>query len=301
MRKHKLILSITILVVIFIILTIKYNGYFISRVMLSHSSRFMYRTINRIIIQQIPRDKRDIATELKFIKRYIYLNTYPYGQVRDDGASWMLIFGEIWCDSAANIFIRLIGPLNIRGYLVFLKLPNGVSPHSVAYCTPGDLTIRDIEYLQKNAVVVDPQNGIIYSSDKGVFSTPDEICRGLTNMPPSLSSHRQYYCNTPQIFTHNEPLISKRNFKWWFYCNIFPFIPNSWLKSYIKIALIINNRIETAERIYYLARVEQLFLNYPDAIEGYAKVINKYPETRWAELASFWKDRISSVKNRFPE
>lgn len=300
MKKRTIIFLSTLLITILIILAIKDNGYIISRAMLSRSSGFMRHAVNRIIIRQIPSDKRDIATELEFINRYIYLNLRPYGKVRDDGASWMLIYGEAWCDSVANIFIRLIGPLNIRGYLVFLRSPDGVSPHSVAYCTPGDLSIRDVEYLQRKAVVVDPQNGVIYRTGKNIFASPAQICNGLANIPESLSNHRQYYCERPTIFLHNRPISTQPSFKRWFYRNIFPRIPESWLKWYIRILLVLNNKFEKAERMYYLARVEQLFLNYSGAIESYTKVVDRYPDTRWKELASYWRDIISSPQNRFP-
>ncbi len=301
MKKHTIIFLPTLLITILIILLIKDNGYIISRAMLAYNLKVMHQAINRTIVRQIPQDKRNIATELEFINRYIYLNVHPHGKVRDDGASWMLIYGEAWCDSVANIFIRLIAPLNIRGYLVFLKSPDGVSHHSVAYCTPGDLSIRDVEYLQRRAVVVDPQNGIIYCTEKNIFASPTQICNDLANIPESLSSHRQYYRERPTIFFHNQPISTQPSFQRWFYRNIFPRIPESWIKWYIRISLVLNNKFGKAERMYYLARLEQLFLNYSGAIEGYTKVIDRYPETRWKELASYWRDRISSPPNRFPE
>lgn len=53
--------------------------------------------------------------------------------------------------------------------------------------------------------------------------------------------------------------------------------------------------------MYYLARIEQLFLNYSKAIDGYTKVIDRYPGTTWSQLASYWRDEISLPQNRFPE
>jgi len=301
MRKRIIIFVCILMTVISIILTIKYNGYVISRAMLAHDTRFMYQAINRVIVGQIPKGKRNTAAELEFINRYIYLNVQPYGKVRDDGAAWMLIYGEAWCDSVANIFIRLIAPLNMRGYLVFLGSPDGVSHHSVAYCTPGDLSVRDVECLQRNAVVVDPQNGIIYRTEKNVFASPNQICSGLASLPENLLKHRQYYCVKPKIFCYNQPISTQHVLKRRFYSDIFVHVPESWIKLYIMIGLVLNNKFEKAERMYYLARVEQLFLNYSGAIRGYTKVIERFPKTRWKGLASFWRDRISSPKNRFPE
>ncbi len=301
MKKRIIIFLSVPLVTILIILAIKDNGYIISRAMLSYDLKVMHQAIARTIVRQIPQDKRNIATELEFINRYIYLNVRPYGTIRDDGASWMLLYGEAWCDSVANIFIQLIAPLNIRGYLVFLKSPDGLSHHSVAYCTPGDSSIRDVEYLQRKAVVVDSQNGVIYRTEKNIFASPAQIGNDLANIPEHLSDHRQYYRERPTIFFHNQPISTQPSFQRWFYRNIFPRIPESWIKGYIRISLVLNNKLEKAERMYYLARVEQLFLNYSGAIEGYTKVVDRYPGTRWKELASYWRDRISSPKNRFPE
>jgi len=298
MNKRTIIFFAILTAVIFIVVT---NGHIISRAMLAHDTRFMYQAISRTILRQIPKDKLDIANELEFTNRYIYLNIQHYGNARDDGAGWMLLYGEAWCDSVSNIFIRLIAPLDIKGYLVFLRLPNGVSPHSVAYCTPGDISVRGIEYLQRNAIVVDPYNGIIYRTARSVFANPAQICNGLVKVPENISDQKLFYCEMPALFASNSPISTQPAFKRWFYRNIFPRIPESWIKGYIQFALVINNKLEKAERMYYLARLEQLFLNYHAAMRGYTDVINRYPETMWGELAAHWRDRIELPLNRFPE
>lgn len=281
------------------IIAIKYKGYEISREMLSNS--IMSNSIARVIINQMPINKRDINTKLEYINDYIHLNVHSYGIVRDDRPSWMLIYGEAWCDSLANIFRSLIEPINIRGYLVFLMLENGVSPHSVAYCTPKNLSIEDIEYLQKNAVVVDTQNGIIYRNMDNKFATPVQLCNGEAYVPKHLSSHRKFYCENPQIIVINKPISTYRSpRKIYFYQNIFPYIPESWLKLYINLVLVLNTKLEKAERMYYLARVSQLFLDYSAAERGYLEVVNRFPNTRWAKLALYWKNQISSPEKRFP-
>jgi len=302
-KKHKIRFFFTFIGATFLIFVflLRFKGYLFSRAILSHDLSFMYHAITRTIISQIPPEKRNIPTELDYINRYINLNVHSFGKVRDDGASWILIYGEGWCDSVANIFIQLITPLDIRGYLIFLKLPNGESPHSVAYCALEDLSIKDIEYLQKKAVVVDPQNGIIYHTAEGDFSSPSQICDGQARIPKRLSSHRSYYCEKPRIFVSNQPISTQPNIKRWFYRNVFPRIPKGWIKQSIRVSLALNNRLEDAERLYYLARLEQLFLNYSGATEGYAVVIERYSKTRWGELASYWRDRLSYPENRFPE
>jgi hypothetical protein len=256
-------------------------------------------SIVRVIVNQIPANKRDISTELEYINDYIHLNVHSYGKVMDDRPTWMLIYGEAWCDSLANIFRRLIEPLNIRGYLVFLKLKDGTGPHSVAYCTPENLSIEDVEYLQKNAVVIDPQNGIIYRNKNNEFATPIQLCNGEAYFPKHLKSHREFYCENPQIFRTNKPISTRSHLRIYFYQNIFPHIPGSWLKLYIKLALVLNTKLEKAERMYYLARVSQLFLDYSAAKRGYLEVVNRYRNTRWAKLALYWKNQISSPENRF--
>lgn len=283
------------------IIVIKYNGYIISRGMLSSNINIMSYSIARVITNQIPIDKRDINTKLEYINDYIYINVHSYGIVRDDGPSWMLIYGTAWCDSLANILQCLIEPINIRGYLVFLKLGNGASPHSVAYCTPENLSVQNVEYLQKNAVVIDPQNGIIYRNMDNKFATPTQLCNGEAYFPKHLSSHREFYCENPQIFTTNKPISTHRSLVMiYLYQNIFPYIPISWLKIYIKLALVLNTKLEKAERMYYLARVSQLFLDYSAAKRGYLEVVNGFPNTRWAKLALYWKNQISSPEKRFP-
>ena len=131
-RKSVLMLLCFFLIGSIFIIAIKYRGYKISQAMLSRY--IVSHSIVRLIVNQIPVNKRDINTKLEYINDYIHLNVHSYGMVRDDRPSLMLIYGEAWCDSLANIFRRLIEPVNIRGYLVFLMLKNWISPHSVAYC-----------------------------------------------------------------------------------------------------------------------------------------------------------------------
>lgn len=232
---------------------------------MSHRIGLIYHAIPRVIQSETG------SLGLDNIKQYIYRNVHRYGNIRDDGPGWMLIYGEAWCDSVANIYIRLAEALDIRGYLIFL----GNGSHSVAYVTPGHTALENIDYLQENAIVVDLEAGIIYKCK------PRDIC-GVDKR----------YCKKPAIFLINQPISEYRPFKTWFYKKVFPRIPVTWLKKYIQIALICR-RFERGEREYYLARVHQLFFDYDAAARGYQGVIKRHPATRWADLAGYWAEQIS--------
>jgi len=275
-----------------------FNGKFLSRAMLSHALGFMYNAIPQIILNHSSQEDLDLNAKLELINNYIYYNVHPYGKVRDDGSSWMLIYGEAWCDSVAAIFIRLISTIDVRGYLIFLQVPDGPSPHSVAYCTPDDRAVHRIDYLQEHGRIVDTQNGIIYQ-DNGEYLSPKEVRNSTHPIKGARKDQRHLYCEDPKIFTTNNLLSDQPLVKKFFYKRIFPYIPHAILKLYVELAVKINNELEPDEKQYYLARISQLFFDYEIANKKYSEVIAKYSESRWADLANYWKKQLPNIENQY--
>jgi hypothetical protein len=127
-----------------------------SRVLLSHDLGLVYHATQRAVLGRLPaRASREAALEA--LRDYLHLTVQPVGRQADLGPARVLLNGQGWCDQLSDIYLRLIEPLGVRGYLAFLRAAHGPSPHSVALITPGLSEQMDWSYLQRRAEVVDPR------------------------------------------------------------------------------------------------------------------------------------------------
>ena len=67
------------------------------------------------------------------LNEYVFQHTLPIEINLDDGASWKLLHGSIWCDGVSDILNRLLEVNNTRSYLVFLYANNDISPHTLSF------------------------------------------------------------------------------------------------------------------------------------------------------------------------
>ena len=287
--KFVLIIFLIVLGIVF------YKGTFFSRAMLAHSVGIMYHVGGRLALVDTDLDASP-EVKVEAIKEYIRKNVHSYGNVRDDGASWLLIYGEAWCDSLASIFTRLLEPLDIRAYMIYLMDKQGRSPHTVAYFTLNNKEIvSDVNILQSTAFVADPQFGIIYKESLNYLS-PLQICDN-NNLPQKVKSHKSFYCKTPRVNYSNNLISEQSVFKKFLHKTLFPKLSLVFYQNYIEVALVLNNNFAPAEYIYYQGRVKQLFYKYDEAIELYKNVLENYPNTHWANLSQYWLEESTKLKN----
>ena len=95
------------------------------------------------------------------LNEYVFQHTLPIEINLDDGASWKLLHGSIWCDGVSDILNRLLEVNNTRSYLVFLYANNDISPHTLSFVDFLDQPLvngRNSSLDKKTLYVFDPQN-----------------------------------------------------------------------------------------------------------------------------------------------
>lgn len=278
----------------------------LSRLMLSHSVGFAYRAVSLAVLEKLPKDA-SLDERLVAIRDYVCLTVQPTGRVGDFGPTRVLINGQGWCDQVSDIYIRLIEPLNVRGYLMALLQPDNLSPHSLVYLTPdspgwGDLAgaQKNLDKIQAVAMVVDPQNGLTFRKKDGSVAHPPDICKKDFADNP-IRAKAFLFCRNPDILMINQPSRDQGAIKRFFYAEVLPLLPKSLHKSYLRLAYALGQKKrEPGEREYLSARIDHVFFDLEQARAGYEKVIKDFPKSHWANLARHYILRSRQLEKRFP-
>ena len=104
----------------------------LSRLILSHELSILPNLIVKKISKReginLSQDKKKSTM---ILNQYVATHVMPIEINIDDGASWKLLHGSIWCDGVSDILNRLLEVINVRSYLVFLYADDGSSPHTL--------------------------------------------------------------------------------------------------------------------------------------------------------------------------
>lgn len=267
------------------------------RVLLSHDLGLVYHAAYKAVRGRLPARASREAT-LEALRDYLHLAVQPVGRQADLGPARVLVGGQGWCDQLSDIYLRLIEPLKVRGYLAFLQAEKGPSPHSVALITPGRSELMDWSYLQRRAEVVDPYHGVTYRRPGGGPAAPADICRG--RYQPRLSQVRpEWFCREPRIHLVNQP----RDF-WplpqrWLW-RAWRLLPPAWEAELVRLGVRRLQGLEQGQRAYLLARVEHILLRLGPARLAYQAVERRFPDTPWAKLARHYRLSLPALAARFP-
>ncbi|RJX35752.1 MAG: hypothetical protein C4525_03620 [Desulfarculus sp.] len=267
------------------------------RVLLSHDLGLVYHAAYNTVLGRLPaRSSR--ADTLAALRDYLHLTVQPVGRQADLGPTRVLLGGQGWCDQISDIYLRLIEPLKVRGYLAFLQARQGPSPHTVALITPGLVDPQDWSYLSGHAVVVDLLHGVTYRRPGGGPAAPADICRG--RYQPRLPQVRpEWFCRRPKIHLVNQPRGNWSAAQRWLW-RAWRLTPAAWEAELIRLAVRSQHGLEPGQRAYLLARVEHILLRLEPAGQAYQAVERRYPDSRWAYLARHYRLSLPALAARFP-
>ncbi len=268
---------------------------------LAHDLGLVYPSLSRVVLDRLP-DDTDRNTALAAFRDYLYLTIGPFGNPPDQGPTEVLLTGYGYCNQVADVSIRMVEPLDVRGYVVFLNKRQGRSPHTVALLTPDEPTKKPIKYLRKQARVYDCIFGLTYRTRwGGAYSTPNQICRGNYQLQRhNLTTNFTWFCQRPKVVRANRPLSRQGWFQRRTQGLIRTAIPPSWMRAMFRLVVGLDLSVPAAERAYYLARIDHLYLRYGPARRAYDEVIKRYPDTDWAVLARQHRRRLSALSQKFP-
>jgi len=283
---------------------------------------FLYTHYNGIsfyyIATKLTGNEKNTLKKLEILLSYMKENVFCGGgfQVKDLPPLENLIRGLAWCDQASHLYLRLLEPLDIRGYLLFLndkKDGTGSSPHSVAAITIGRKDMLDFPSITRHGVIVDGEQGVLFKNTSGESATFSDICDH-----DILESQRKYfieganwydlYCNKARVFLSNTP-ISKDNLRRRiFYRLIFPLIPEKLIHIYQDMVMdkyhgeTFIGDLDLAKEIdfrYFKARNYHIYGRFEEADELYSYVIENSSDDTMKSGCLFFKGMMGFSAGEF--
>ncbi|MBL7156897.1 MAG: hypothetical protein ISS92_01910 [Candidatus Omnitrophica bacterium] len=304
MKRRLLSIAIFLTALIIIFCLVVNNHFFILQ---------LYRHYNGIsfyyIATKLTRGESDVLRKLQILVDYVQQNVFNgHFETQDLPPLENLIRGIGWCDQDAHLYVRLIQPLDIRGYLFFLRNTAGASPHSVAVITPKTKR-KLIEYSEiiKEGWVVDAEQGVIFKNKSGQPATFQDIASGnaLNSQDKYFIkgvNEYSYYSNEARIFLSNTPISFDNRKRQFFYKYIFPFLPDKVIHIYQN--LLLNKWYsklfkEKNDFLYYKARNYHIYERFSEARKLYETIISTSKDKTMISKCLFFEGMTYFRQKRF--
>jgi hypothetical protein len=263
-----------------IIILISFNNfikYKLSRLILSHELSILPNLIVKKISRKANFDiYQDKVQAALIFNNYVATHVIPQEINLDDGASWKLLHGSIWCDGVSDILNRLLEVIEVRSYLVWLHDDNMNTPHAISMVDFQDQPLvngRNSSLDQNTLFMFDPQNNYLPLNKnnkvvniKYMISNVEEFKEmeklNSDNIPLNLLINEAQLWDR-NIFGKDNSII--RNFMKY----VVKLSPDFIFEGLIKFSILINPKIESATKDFYLARLDHILLDHKSAEKKY--------------------------------
>jgi hypothetical protein len=298
---------------LFSILIFDYPKRFISRLIFSHDLSLLTHSVFYNINNEVNFDmtkKENQKKSLLVLNNYVYDFFKPVFSNLDDGVSWKMLHGSIWCDGVADIFLRLAENTNTRVAMIFLFNNDNISPHTLSFVDL-DNSIKD--YLDEPTTGVspivsdsnlrkmylfDPQNNYFPINKKFQFVNINYMLENENefssyikldsdNVKLNLLQNNKTVFLTNRIYDEYS-IISRFSLKF------VQVLPTNSLKFLFKFGIFINPELDDDYKKLLYARLEHILLNYSDAKVNYSKITNK---SSYYDNAQYWYKSINSSQS----
>ena len=303
MMKKITFITFTIFAVLLLsILVFDYPKKFISRLIFSHDLSLLTHSVFYNINNEIDFDmtkKENQKKSLIVLNNYVYDFFRPVFNNLDDGVSWKMLHGSIWCDGVADIFLRLAENTNTRVVMIFLHKNDGVSPHTLSFVDlDNSINIFKGDSELRKMYLFDPQNNYFPINKKLQFVNINYM---LEHKVEFLSYKRLDSDNVKLNLLQNKKTVFIKNRIYDEYSIgsklssiIVKVVPQDFLKFLYKFGIFINPELEDDYKKFLYARLEHILLNYDDAIVNYSKITDK---NSYYANAQYWYKRIKSSQS----
>jgi len=304
MKKIRYFICTVFVIFLLSILTFDFPKKFISRLIFSHDLSLLTHSVFYNINNEIDFDmtiKENQKKSLVVLNNYVYdffRPVFPKDNI-DDGVSWKMLQGSIFCDGIVDIFLRLVENTNTRVVMVFLYDDNNSSPHTTSFVDFDDSIndfadnsqLRKMYYydpttnyypINKKFEFVDINYMLENESEFSSYTLvdTDNITKLLQNKQTAFINNRIY---------DEYSIISKLSLM------IVKVLPKNSLKSLYKFGIFINPELDNDHKKYLYARLEHILLNYDDAKVNYSKITNK--DSIYFKHAQYWSKRLNTSQS----
>ena len=296
--KKRYFLPLLVLAIFVIILNNNFLKFKISRLILSHELSIMpnliVKKISRISNFDLFKDKKQATLVLN---DYVATHVRPIEINLDDGASWKMLHGSIWCDGVSDILNRLLEVIEVRSYLVWLHDNNMNTPHAVSMVDFLDQKLingKNSSLDQKTLYLFDPQNNYLPLNNNKEVVNIKYMIENSSEFVEMKKLHSDgvtlnLLINNAQLWDRN--IFGKENSAIRNFSKIFvKYSPDFLITNLIKFSIYINPKIDENTKKFYFARVDHILLNYDSAWKKYNDLAKK---NIYAEESFFW---VNSLK-----
>lgn len=283
------------------IIIFDYPKKFISRLIFSHELSLLTHSVFYAINDKIDfemTDKENQKKSLVVLNNYVYNFFRPEFKNLDDGVSWKMLHGSIWCDGVADIFLRLSENINTKVHMVYLYQNDGIASHTLNFVELENFNKKNKTKFN-NMYLFDPHYNYYPVNRKNQFVNVDYMLRNkkeFTNykMLNSDNIKLRMLENDKRIFITNRSyeeysILGKISLK------IVKYVPKNIIKMIYKFGIFINPTLKDDYKKFLYARLNHILLDYDKALINYSLITNK---NIYFKNAQFWKDRIKSSTSK---
>tara|TARA_B100001057_G_scaffold324473_1_gene324671 strand:+ start:278 stop:1267 length:990 start_codon:yes stop_codon:yes gene_type:complete len=303
-KKKIYILFFIFSIFLFSILIFDYPKKFISRLIFSHELSLLTHSVFFKINNEIDFDmtkKENQKKSLIVLNNYVYDFFKPVFINLDDGVSWKMLHGSIWCDGVADIFLRLAEHTNTRIAMIFLFNNNKTDGHSLTFVDLENSLKGNSDYSEaslRKLYLFDPQNNYFPINKKFRFIDINYMLENKNEFSSYIKLDSDNIKlnlleNNKTVFLINRyydeySILSKLSLK------LVKVLPPNFLKFLFKFGIYINPELEDDYKKFLYARLEHILLNYDDAKVKYSKITNK---NSYYDNSKYWYKRIDSSQS----
>ena len=282
----------------------------ISKLIFSHDLSLLTHSVFYNINDEIDFDmtkKENQKKSLIVLNNYVYDFFKPVFNNLDNGVSWKMLHGSIWCDGVSDIFLRLAEYTNTTVAMIYLYNNDGISPHTLVFADLDNSIDHFNETELRKMYLFDPQNNYYPINKKLQFVNINYMLENkiefssYTNLD-SDNIKLNLLQNNKELFIKNRiyneysirdkngrsKIISKLSSK------IAKILPKNSLKFLYKFGIFINPELDDDYKQFLYARLEHILLNYDDAIVNYSKITD---QNSFYKNAQYWLKRIKSSQS----
>ena len=304
LNKKNFIILLIIFLLIFIFSYSKIR-FKVSRLILSHElsilPNLVFKKINKTneLNMYDPKNKKKSAI---ILSQYVHEHTLPIEVNLDDGASWKLLHGSIWCDGVSDIFNRLLEVNETRSYITFLYNDKNISPHTINFVDFLDQQLvndRNSSLEKKTLFIFDTQNNYKPLNQEGKMVDINYMINNKIefrdmkkldsdNLYLNLLANDKGQLWDRNIFGNQNSYIRNISKK------LVRYVPDFIFENLVKLAIIINPKLEGNYKTYLFARFDHIMQNYESALNKYQKL--KEADTYSLESQK-WIERIKKFNS----
>lgn len=305
-KKNIFLLLIGLLAVIIVLIT-PLTRLYISKIILSYQLGLLPGAVIKMLDEKTSfniYEEKNHKKSAQLITKYMNFVVNPVNGRFDAGPSYSLLYGNVWCDTQNNILNTLFEHINLKSYLIFLYNNKNISPHTLSFVNFDNITIPSKKserikvwrYVYNKLYVMDAQNLYIPILNNQIVNIEKMINNENNFINYVKLDSDQVKLNLiknkkAEVFRENILKKDSNIFRNFFF-NLSQVIPSKFTKKIVEFGIKINPDFSMEQKIYYLGRLNFVFLDYYNANIFFDQLLI---DSKYFVLSNYYKNKTFNV------